>query len=119
MRYLHAVCGVVFLGLAILGFIFPIVSGTMFLLLAAWCFARSPQRFHRWFLENRWFGQYFRDYQSGRGLPRIVKVGAILLVWTSVIVSAILMDEATWMLALMIAVAAGMTWNIARIPTLR
>ncbi len=119
MRYLHAVCGGVFFGLAILGSILPIVPTTPFLLLAAWCFARSSPRFHRWFLGNRWFGQYIRDYQSGRGIPRIVKVGTILLLWASIITSALLVVEATWMRALLIAVAAGVTWHVARLPTLR
>lgn len=106
-------------GLAILGFILPIVPATPFLLLAAWCFARSSHRFHRWLLGHRWFGQYIRDYQSGRSIPRIVKVGTILLLWTSVITSALLVAEAAWMRALLLAVALGVTWHVARLPTRR
>lgn len=118
-RSILAVCGALCTGLAILGFILPIVPATPFLLLAAWCFARSSQRFHRWLLGNRWFGQYIRDYQSGRGIPRIVKVGTILLLWVSVITSSLIVAEATWMRALLVVVAAGVTWHVARLPTLR
>lgn len=116
-RRLLTGCGLLCLGLAVLGWILPIVPATPFLLLGAWCFARSSPRLHRWLRENRLFGRYLRDYEDGRGVPRTWKVGTLALIWGSVALSAALVARATWLRLLLAAIALGMTWRILRLPT--
>ena len=55
--------------LATLGVVLPLLPTTPFLLLAAWCFARSSPRFHHWLLHRSWFGPYLRHWQQHRALP--------------------------------------------------
>ena len=107
------------MGLAILGWILPVLPATPFLLLAAWLFARSSPRLHRWLHENRLFGRYLRDYAEGRGLSPALKAGTIALIWGSVAFSAAVVARAAWMRALLAAVTVGMTWHILRLPTRR
>lgn len=118
-RLLLVSCGLLCVGLAVLGWILPLVPATPFLLLAAWSFARSSTRLHRWLHENRLFGRLLRDYEDGRGLPWTWKAGTLLLIWGSVAFSATRIAQATWLRALLVAIAAGMSRHILRLPTRR
>ncbi|MFH1347505.1 MAG: YbaN family protein [Candidatus Margulisiibacteriota bacterium] len=77
MRILLIIAGTFFVGLAFLGVVLPLLPTTPFLLLAAACYAKSSEKFYNWLLNNRWFGQYIKDYQAGRGIPLKTKVFAI------------------------------------------
>lgn len=65
--------------LATLGVVLPLLPTTPFLLLAAWCFARSSPRFHHWLLYRSWFGSYIRTWQQHRALPAGTKSKAVLV----------------------------------------
>jgi len=50
LRHTLFALGVLFFGLAIVGFLLPLIPGTPFMLLAVGCFSRSSKRMHRWVL---------------------------------------------------------------------
>lgn len=58
------VLGFVSLILGIVGIILPLLPTTPFLLLSAYCFSRSSEKFHNYILNNKVFGQYIRDYNE-------------------------------------------------------
>ncbi|MET0238598.1 MAG: YbaN family protein [Sphingobium sp.] len=55
-RTLWLALGLFLTGLGILGAFLPLLPTTIFLILAAGCFARSSPRLERWLLEHRQFG---------------------------------------------------------------
>lgn len=118
-RRLLVLAGLLCVGLAVLGWILPIMPATPFLLLAAWLFARSSPRLHRWLRENRLFGRMIRDYEDGRGLPWTWKAGTLLLIWGSVGLSLALVARAWWLRLLVLGMAAGVSWHLLRLPTRR
>ena len=65
--------------LGTLGIVLPLLPTTPFVLLAAWCFARSSPRFHHWLLWHSPFGRYIRHWQQHRAMPPGVKTRAIAL----------------------------------------
>ena len=77
-RPLFFVLGFLFLGLAILGFLLPMVPGLFFLMVSAGCFAKSSKRWHDWLLNSNLFGPLIRDWQEHRSVSRTSKVIAIV-----------------------------------------
>ncbi|MGL4485642.1 MAG: DUF454 family protein [Yersinia sp. (in: enterobacteria)] len=78
-RWLLIVLGWLAVVLATLGVVLPLLPTTPFLLLAAWCFARSSPGFHHWLLYRSWFGNYIRSWQQHRALPPGTKLKAVLV----------------------------------------
>ena len=76
IAFLSAV-GTISVGLGILGVFVPLLPTTPFLLLAAFCFARSSPRFYQQLIGNRWLGDYVQNYRDKRGLPLRIKCLAI------------------------------------------
>ncbi|MDZ8119521.1 YbaN family protein [Pontiella agarivorans] len=82
VRILYLAAGFILVALATLGIFLPLLPTTPLLLLAAWCFANSSEKYHRWLLEHRIFGSIIRNWQENRCMPRkakIISVSMILL----------------------------------------
>lgn len=71
------------LGLAFVGVWLPLLPTTPLVLLAAWLFARSSERFHAMLLESRIFGPTLVEWQRHRAVPRRAKVAGILVLVAS------------------------------------
>ena len=67
-RSLLLIVGTLSAVLGTLGIFVPILPTTPFLLLAAYCYARSSERFYQRLLANRWFGEYIRNYREVGGV---------------------------------------------------
>ena len=69
--------GWMLVALGVIGFILPVMPGTIFMILAAGCFSHSSPRFERWLLEHRWFGASIRRWRERGAIPRRIKYVAI------------------------------------------
>lgn len=70
--------GFFFLAIATLGIVLPLLPATPFVLLAAACFARSSDYWHRWMLANDTFGSMIRNWEQNRCISCRVKLVGIL-----------------------------------------
>jgi len=118
-KVLLIVSGTFFVALGVLGVFVPVLPTTPFLLLAAFCYARSSERFLHWLLTNRWFGAYIKNYREGRGIPLREKLLTIVALWLSISFSALYVVESWWGKLLLVAVAVGVTVHLLRIKTPR
>jgi len=111
------VVGTLSLGLGILGIILPLLPTTPLLLLAAYCYARSSERFYQWLLNNRWFGEYIKNYREGRGMPRREKILTLAVLWLTIGFAAVFVVPAWWVRLILLVVACGVTIHLLRIKT--
>ncbi len=118
-RFLWVAAGSISLGLAVLGIPLPLLPTTPFLLLSAYCYARSSERFYYWLINHRIFGKHITNYQEHRGTTAGVKKGALLLLWLSIGFSAFFVVSALWVRLLLLVIATGVTIHIVSLRTLR
>lgn len=79
--------------LGVIGIFLPIMPTTPFLLLAAWCFARSSERFHDWLLNHPRLGPTVAAWQSGEGLPRKLRNRILFLLWFSLFCTSLILSN--------------------------
>lgn len=114
-RYFLIVFGWLAVVLATLGVVLPLLPTTPFLLLAAWCFARSSPRFHYWLLHRSVFGRYLRHWQRHRAMPPGAKGRAILFILATFAFS-LWMVKILWIRVLLLAILAGLLVFMIRLP---
>lgn len=115
-RLVYFGLGWVFVGLGAAGTVLPVLPTTPFLLLAAACFARSSERFHRWLLGHRVFGPMVRAWEQERALPPGVKGKAIALLVVTLALSATFGVDSLWPRLVLAAVGAALVVFLARLP---
>jgi uncharacterized membrane protein YbaN (DUF454 family) len=119
LRILYVTLGMFFLGLAFVGIVLPIIPTVGPVLLAAFFFSRSSERFDRWLIDNRLFGGIVRDWRAGLGFTvraKAIAIGAIIATFT---ISIVFVVEPTAIRVGMILLAASLAVYIAQLPTKR
>jgi uncharacterized membrane protein YbaN (DUF454 family) len=66
--------GFFFIFLAILGVFLPLLPTTPFIILAAFLFSKSSDRWHQWLLSNKVFGPILNNWECSRCIPRFAKL---------------------------------------------
>lgn len=72
------------LALGLIGVFLPLLPTVPFVLLAAWCFARSSPRLEHWLLEHKRYGPHIRAWRTSRSISRSGEYA----VWIAFAVSA-------------------------------
>jgi uncharacterized membrane protein YbaN (DUF454 family) len=89
VRALLIAGGSVFTAVGFVGVVLPVLPTTPFLLLAAFCYARSSQRLYEWLLNTRGFGPLIRQYRDHRTIPMKAKVIAVTMIAVTISLSAV------------------------------
>ncbi len=116
-RWMLISAGLICVGLGALGIILPGLPTTPFLLLAAYCFARSSEHFHSWLLNHRWFGSYVSNFEEGRGMTRPAKATTLLVMWLSFGVTIVFFVPVVWGQVGMVLMATAVSIYLLRLPT--
>ena len=77
-RLVYRAIGILALGLAVLGAILPVLPTTVFVLLAAWAFARSSPKLHATLRSHPRFGPVLLDWERHGAIPRPAKIAAVV-----------------------------------------
>lgn len=103
--------------LGVIGVVVPLLPTTPFILLAGGCFAKSSPRFHSWLLNHAFFGPIIKNYQQKQGIPRDVKIRAIIFIWITLSISIVLLSI-TWLRIAIFILGLMLTALMWRTPEL-
>ena len=117
VRWILISAGVLLIAIGIVGVFLPILPTTIFFILAAWCFARSSEKFYHWVHNNKLFGRYITDYRAGKGMTVKSKVISIFVLWAGILISALFLTENMYVRILLMFIAVGVTWHLVAIKT--
>lgn len=123
-RALWCTLGTICLTFGAIGIILPVLPTTPFLLASAACYYKSSPRMHKWLLNNKWFGEYIKNYTEGKGIPKRTKIIALTLLWVTIIVSTLFFLDNLLpgflvlpLQIIMLSVAIIITIHLIRFPT--
>lgn len=74
MKIIYLIVGFISLVLGAIGVVLPILPTTPFLLLSAFCFAKSSQKIHNWFLSTKLYQNHLDSFVQKRAMTLKTKV---------------------------------------------
>ena len=92
-KILLVIIGCIGVGLGALGVVLPILPTVPFLLLAAFCFARSSERLNNWFIGTKLYKNNLESYVKGEGMTRKTKIKIMVTVTVLMTIGFIMMDQ--------------------------
>jgi uncharacterized membrane protein YbaN (DUF454 family) len=113
MRWAYQLFGLLALGAAGVGVVMPLLPTVPFLLLAAFCFARSNPEWERRIVEHPRFGGAIRDWRERRAIGAKAKAAAAVALGASAMGGLILLDY-PWSLAPIVAASVAGAWIMSR-----
>lgn len=79
-KLLYILLGCIGVGLGAIGAIVPMLPAFPFLMLAAFCFARSSEKLDRWFKNTKLYKNNLEDFVAGRGMTMKAKIRIMVTV---------------------------------------
>jgi len=82
-KYLYMALGFLSLGMAYVGVVVPGIPFSIFLVIAAWAFAKSSKRMHDWLYNHKYFGPFLTNWVQKRVFPTKGKYAMVLVMASS------------------------------------
>lgn len=79
-KILYILLGCIGVALGAVGAVVPMLPAFPFLLLAAFCFARSSEKLNDWFVHTKLYKDNLADYVAGRGMTKKTKIRIMVTV---------------------------------------
>lgn len=79
-KILYIVLGCISVGLGALGAVLPVLPTVPFLMLTAFCFARSSEKLDRWFRSTNLYEENLKDFVAGKGMTKKTKIRIMVTV---------------------------------------
>jgi len=108
-RYAYLIIGWMALALGGVGIFLPILPTVPFVILAAFCFARSSPRLEAWLLGHEQFGPHIIAWRDHGAISRKGKIMALFAFAVSVLI-ALIFAKAPYSYIPILAALIGGTW---------
>ena len=92
-KVLFVILGCVSLVLGAIGAVLPLLPAFPFLLLAAFCFTRSSEKLHKWFISTKLYKNNLESYVKGKGMTWKTKIRIMVTVTLLMSIGFIMMNK--------------------------
>lgn len=113
---LFKIIGCIFVALALLGVVLPLLPTTPFLLVAAGCFAKSSPYLYNKLLNSKLFGQLIKDWQDSRSISKRAKIVSLSSMVLAGAWSCYMLDN-IWLKVLVISLMLGPAIFVYKLPS--
>ena len=79
--YILRLIGFIFYTIGIIGYFVPGLPGTIFIILAAFCFLRSYPKFYNKIISNKNYGKVVENFVRFQIIPSKVKIIILFCIW--------------------------------------
>lgn len=104
MRYILIAIGLIAAIIGFIGIVVPLLPTTPFLLLAAVCFSRSSERFNRWLVNTKIYGEYVESFKRDRGFTLKKKFKILMSLYIVIAFSIFMIEHSLVRIGLLIMV---------------
>ncbi len=92
-KMVYIILGCIGLGIGAVGAVVPLLPSFPFLMLAAFCFARSSERLHTWFVGTKLYKKNLESYVAGKGMTKATKAKILTTVTALMAFGFVMMSE--------------------------
>ncbi len=92
-RIIFITVGCLALVLGTLGTVLPVLPTVPFFMMAAFCFAQSAPRLHKWFTNTKLYQENLADFVAGKGMTRKTKIRIMTTVTVLMTLGFIMMHQ--------------------------
>ena len=92
-KIFYITLGCIGLGIGAVGAVVPMLPAFPFLLLAAFCFGRSSEKLHTWFINTKLYKDNLESYIEGKGMTRKTKMRIMIAVTVLMSIGFIMMHQ--------------------------
>jgi uncharacterized membrane protein YbaN (DUF454 family) len=117
LRVILIAIGWISVALGVIGIFLPVMPTTVFLLIAAACFAKSSEKFYVWLLTNKYLGKFVLNYREKRGMTIKSKVIALTTLTIVLGYSIFFAVDPVWLKALLAIIFLGVSTYIISLKT--
>lgn len=119
MKIIYLILGLFFTGLATLGAFLPILPTTPFLLVAAFFFAKSSEKFHRMLTNTKMYKKHLESFSKNRAMTKDTKIKILILSSMMMIISFILINSIYARVTIGVCLAFEYYYFIFKIKTIK
>lgn len=119
MKIIYFIIACLATALGAIGVILPVLPTTPFLLLAAFCFAKSSKRFHQWFTHTKLYENHLESFVEQRSMTLRTKIMLLSFASTMLLLAMYFMNNIWLRLFLACLIIFKYYYFIFRIKTIR
>ena len=86
-KNIYLVAGIIFMSIGTLGYFLPILPGTIFMILAAYCFLHSSDKLYSRVVNHPNYGPPIKEYVENGRIAKKSKVIILLSIWVASLIS--------------------------------